>query len=342
MRRSAILIAIVLAMAAGPASAVQLYCTDFENAAYGDLGGQTFGGGTWTTVQSGASVAHAWAEVIDDPTGAGEGKVARYLCEDITTQGESVDSWVAWGDKDQTGTTVTVTGEYYIETADPANLQNDYWMATVDINNEGNNQGEYWWQGNDLFNISGGAGLWGGEGGPIPLNQWFTVTRILDYTAMTYKFLVNGVPQTWDDGGTPNEDFGLDSSILGGEEIWHLLCGGSDTEPGPPWDPDSAMYVASLCVTEGALCGPGDVDCNGVVDGLDLTAVLTAWETEPGDPLWNENADLDDNDIVDGLDLTEVISNWTVASSGAPEESEAAKPGKGRGGRGGGNVRKGR
>jgi len=55
----------------------------------------------------------------------------------------------------------------------------------------------------------------------------------------------------------------------------------------------------------------GDVDGNGVVDGLDLTAVITAWQTTPGDPLWNPAADLDGNGIVDGLDLTEVISNWS-------------------------------
>jgi len=58
---------------------------------------------------------------------------------------------------------------------------------------------------------------------------------------------------------------------------------------------------------------PGDVDGNGVVDGLDLTAVITAWETTPGDPLWNPDADLDGNNVIDGLDLTEVISNWTTA-----------------------------
>jgi len=60
----------------------------------------------------------------------------------------------------------------------------------------------------------------------------------------------------------------------------------------------------------------GDVDGNGIVDGLDLTAVLTAWETTPGDPLWNENADLDGNGIIDGLDLTAVISHWTTTSGG--------------------------
>jgi len=65
----------------------------------------------------------------------------------------------------------------------------------------------------------------------------------------------------------------------------------------------------------------GDVDGNMVVDGLDLTAVLTAWETEPGDPLWNPNADLDGNGVVDGLDLTEVISNWTTgAGAASPRE----------------------
>jgi len=70
------------------------------------------------------------------------------------------------------------------------------------------------------------------------------------------------------------------------------------------------------------------------VDGLDLTAVLTAWETEPGDPLWNEAADLDDNNVVNGLDLTEVISNWTVTSAAAPEGSASetdAKPGRAKG-----------
>jgi hypothetical protein len=83
---------------------------------------------------------------------------------------------------------------------------------------------------------------------------------------------------------------------------------------------------------------PGDVDGNGVVDGLDLTAVLTAWETTPGDPLWNPNADLDGNGVVDGLDLTEVISNWTVATAPAPEA--AASDTTPKRGRGKGNVKK--
>ena len=55
----------------------------------------------------------------------------------------------------------------------------------------------------------------------------------------------------------------------------------------------------------------GDVDGNGVVDGLDLGAVIAAWMTSPGHPLWNPAADLDGTGIVDGLDLSEVICHWT-------------------------------
>lgn len=62
----------------------------------------------------------------------------------------------------------------------------------------------------------------------------------------------------------------------------------------------------------------GDVDGNGVVDGLDLTAVITAWETTPADPLWNPAADLDGSGVVGGLDLANVISNWTTAGAAAP------------------------
>jgi parallel beta-helix repeat protein len=88
---------------------------------------------------------------------------------------------------------------------------------------------------------------------------------------------------------------------------------------------------------------PGDVDGNMVVDGLDLTAVLNAWECVPGDPLWNPAADLDCNGVVNGLDLTAVISNWTTtgaapASEAAPTATQAVKPG--RSGAAPGNVRR--
>jgi hypothetical protein len=62
----------------------------------------------------------------------------------------------------------------------------------------------------------------------------------------------------------------------------------------------------------------GDVDGNGVVDGLDLTAVLAAWDSIPGHPRWNPAADLDRSGIINGLDLTEVISNWATEAASPP------------------------
>ncbi len=74
----------------------------------------------------------------------------------------------------------------------------------------------------------------------------------------------------------------------------------------------------SLNMTSMGLERHGDVDGNGVVDGLDLTGVLTAWATSPGDPMWDPEADLDSSGVVDGLDLAEVISNWSLEAALAP------------------------
>ncbi len=96
------------------------------------------------------------------------------------------------------------------------------------------------------------------------------------------------------------------------EPLGHQIIGGGDIDPGT-----GTWHTVPLP-------GPGDVDRNGVVDGLDLTAVITAWDTIPGDPLWNPNADLDNNDIINGLDLTEVISNWTTGGAAVPEPASLA------------------
>ena len=132
-------------------------------------------------------------------------------------------------------------------------------------------------------------------------------------------------------------------------------------EPLGPWVPPPEYLVLNFEFHAGAggvacldnlrigvlyIPDPGDVDGNGVVDGLDLTAVLSAWETVPGDPLWNPAADLDCNGVVDGLDLTEVISNWTTASAAAPASEAAPTPGgsgdPNKPGAGRGNVHKGK
>ncbi len=87
---------------------------------------------------------------------------------------------------------------------------------------------------------------------------------------------------------------------------------------------------------------PGDVDGNGVVDGLDLTAVISAWECVPGDPLWNPNADLDGNSVVDGLDLAEVTSNWPTVPAAAPDAGSSGARARGKRTSGRANVRGGR
>ncbi len=146
------------------------------------------------------------------------------------------------------------------------------------------------------------------------------------------KEVISGGPHdvAWVDytADTPNRTFTQLSTMGVGNETW-----GAVRNDGPTFTSDNWYLTsgAQVLVDEGFVaCGLGDVDCNGVVDGLDLTAVLTAWETEPGDPLWDPDADLDDNDIVDGLDLTEVISNWTVTSAAAASGTDA-KPGRGKG-----------
>lgn len=47
---------------------------------------------------------------------------------------------------------------------------------------------------------------------------------------------------------------------------------------------------------------PGDVDGNGTVNILDAAALAFAYNTRPGDPLWNPNADIDGNGHINILD----------------------------------------
>ncbi len=49
---------------------------------------------------------------------------------------------------------------------------------------------------------------------------------------------------------------------------------------------------------------PGDLDGNGVVDGADLAAMLSAWGTADGD--------VNGDGATDGADLTTLLGNWTI------------------------------
>ncbi|MSR29144.1 MAG: hypothetical protein EXS03_06175 [Phycisphaerales bacterium] len=50
----------------------------------------------------------------------------------------------------------------------------------------------------------------------------------------------------------------------------------------------------------------GDVNGDGTVDGMDLTALFSAWGTS------SASADINGDGTVDGLDLTALFSNWSV------------------------------
>jgi len=54
----------------------------------------------------------------------------------------------------------------------------------------------------------------------------------------------------------------------------------------------------------------GDIDNNDWVYLGDLSAFCTAWNTKPGDGLWNVNADFDRNDWVYLGDLSLFCTNW--------------------------------
>ena len=53
-----------------------------------------------------------------------------------------------------------------------------------------------------------------------------------------------------------------------------------------------------------AQCAAADINDNGVVDGIDLTLLLSAWGTN------NADADINDDSMVDGADLTVVLVSW--------------------------------
>jgi hypothetical protein len=52
---------------------------------------------------------------------------------------------------------------------------------------------------------------------------------------------------------------------------------------------------------------PGDVTSNGVVDAVDLAAILTAWGTTGGGEF---DADANRDGMVDAQDLSLVLGGW--------------------------------
>ena len=61
------------------------------------------------------------------------------------------------------------------------------------------------------------------------------------------------------------------------------------------------------CCDGGGSCCPGDVASDGMVDGVDLAAVLSQWGTQGSGAF---NADIDRSGLVDGGDLALVLGGW--------------------------------
>jgi hypothetical protein len=78
------------------------------------------------------------------------------------------------------------------------------------------------------------------------------------------------------------------------------------TGDGVTWQPGGNGAAPTLTVegTPGLPASPPDINQDGTVDGLDLTALLAAWGT--GAPSCDLNAD----GVVDGLDLTVLLAAW--------------------------------
>jgi alpha-tubulin suppressor-like RCC1 family protein len=82
----------------------------------------------------------------------------------------------------------------------------------------------------------------------------------------------------------------------------------STDQVGPvTFEPSGAPDLQTRLVVEVlAACG-GDVSRNGIVDGVDLAAVLGAWGT---DGKGQFACDIDRSGIVDGADLAQVLNSW--------------------------------
>lgn len=95
---------------------------------------------------------------------------------------------------------------------------------------------------------------------------------------------------------------------LGGTIGQHDAGAMSGGAPGDEYTLVGGFWVGGADSSEPECSIPADINCDGVVDGLDLLVMLSAWG-ECADP--NDcPADLNNDGTVDGLDLLILLSNW--------------------------------
>lgn len=130
------------------------------------------------------------------------------------------------------------------------------------------------------------------------------------------QFLLNrsdpaqpAAPLVFNDGGVlsglmrPRVVFGGNVDRVGKAEVLTIAAGNpAGSSVGPLFDEGLGSAGGG-----GGGCTGGDANCDGIVDGLDLTAVLSEWGTCTSTCTGDFNTD----GVVDGIDLTSVLSNWT-------------------------------
>lgn len=221
--RKLLLIAVMLALPAAALAGVSpqvIVSTDFEAAPYGAFtdAGVEFDGAQWR---------HPWyggteeVRVIDDPTGAGKGKVVAFQTTGVGNNTRLVanrlarpplppgDEWLwdpvgdpNWSDAYYPYGTVTHEVEFFClsNLGDWSNFMANYYKAWTYFESVGDTI--------DLLDPDSPSAGWDWHGawkipvGPLPVDQWFTTT--LEYTyrqpdplnppeAGTYDFYINGV-----------------------------------------------------------------------------------------------------------------------------------------------------
>lgn len=55
---------------------------------------------------------------------------------------------------------------------------------------------------------------------------------------------------------------------------------------------------------------PADVNQDGVVDTKDISVAVAAFNSSPGSPRWNSNADVDNSSRVDMRDILIIVLNF--------------------------------
>lgn len=136
-------------------------------------------------------------------------------------------------------------------------------------------------------------------------------------TTEQLQFLLNrsdpeqpAAPLVFNDGGIltglmrPRIVVGGNVNRVGADEVLTIAAGNpSGSSLGPEFDEG----IGSMGGGGGGGCAGGDANCDGIVNGLDLAAVLSGW----GACSSTCAADFNSDGMVDGVDLTTLLSNWT-------------------------------